>query len=110
MLFHSCTQTNERNNMGKHHDNDLAPLPPERATELERIINKAAQNQEVVLIDIDRGIVGSKPKNLISSQEKLNGLVRFGRHYQRDGAALMSAGEESQVRAAVFQSGFVNSQ
>ena len=70
--------------MGRHHDKDLAPLPQERATELERIINNAAQSQEVVLIDIDKGIVGSKPKNLISSQENLNGLVRFGRHYRRD--------------------------
>ena len=67
--------------MGKHNDSNLAPLEPQRAAELERLINKAAQSKEALIIDVDCGVVDSKPTSLISPNEQLNGLVRFGRHY-----------------------------
>jgi hypothetical protein len=71
--------------MGKQHDREFAPLEPQRAAELERLVNKAAQGEEVLLVDVDRGVVGSRPANLISPNENLNGLVRFGRHYGNRG-------------------------
>lgn len=66
--------------MGKH-DPNFAPLPQQRANELEWIINNAADGKEAVVIDPDSGVAGSKPVNLISPNENTNALVRYGRHY-----------------------------
>ena len=66
--------------MGLDHP-DFAPLEPERAKEIETIINKASRSKEAVVIDPDQGVIGAKPVNLISPSENTNALVRYGRHY-----------------------------
>jgi hypothetical protein len=60
---------------------DFAPLDPQRAQELEWVIDKAAQSKQVVVIDPDDGLTGAKPASLISPSANTNGLVRYGRHY-----------------------------
>jgi hypothetical protein len=66
--------------MGKH-KSDFAPLDPQRAQELEWVIDQAAHSKQVVVIDPDEGLKGVKPTSLISPNANTNGLVRFGRHY-----------------------------
>ena len=64
--------------MGKQHS-DFAPLDPERAQELEMIIDEAARRKDAVVIDPDVGVTSSKPTSLISPAA--NALVRYGKHY-----------------------------
>jgi hypothetical protein len=66
--------------MGQRNPN-FAPLDPQRAQELEWVIDKAAQSNQVVVIDPDEGLKGVKAMSLISPNANTNGLVRFGRHY-----------------------------
>ena len=67
--------------MGRQHDPTFEPLPQQKAAELQWTINKAERNGEAVVIDPDRGVVGSAPVNLISGNENTTGLVRYGRHF-----------------------------
>ncbi len=64
--------------MGKQHS-DFTPLDPQRAQELEMIIDEAARRKEAVVIDPDVGVAGSTPANLVSPMA--NALVRYGKHY-----------------------------
>ena len=66
--------------MGKP-DLDFAPLEPERAKELEFIIDNAARGKQAVVIDPDQGVKGMQPLSLVSPSANTNALVRFGRHY-----------------------------
>lgn len=66
--------------MGTNHP-EFAPLEPERAKELETIINTAAKNKEAVVIDPERGVTASMSPHLISPNENTNGMVRYRRHY-----------------------------
>ncbi len=59
----------------------FAPLEPERAQELEFIIDNAARSKQAVVIDPDQGVMGAQPVSLISPNSTTNGLVRYGRHY-----------------------------
>jgi hypothetical protein len=59
----------------------FAPLEPERAQELEFIIDNAAGSKQAVVIDPDQGVMGAQPVSLISPNSTTNGLVRYGRHY-----------------------------
>ena len=59
----------------------FAPLEPERARELEFIIDNASRSKQAVVIDPDKGIIGAQPVSLISPNASTNGLVRYGRHY-----------------------------
>lgn len=61
---------------------DFKPLEPERAAELEFIINKAARTKEALVIDPDAGLKGTQPSSLISPGSKTNALVRYGRHFR----------------------------
>ena len=69
--------------MGKTHQTrrGIAPLEPERAEELEFIIDNAARSKQAVVIDPDQGVTGAQPVSLISPNANTNGLVRYGRHY-----------------------------
>ena len=60
----------------------FAPLEPERAEEIELIIDSAAKGKQAVVIDPDQGVMGAQPVSLISPSANTNGLVRYGRHYQ----------------------------
>lgn len=62
-------------------NSDFRPLEPERAKDLEFIINKATRDKEAIVIDPDSGVSGTKPVNLLSPNSKTNALVRYGRHY-----------------------------
>ncbi len=66
--------------MGKQNV-DFAPLEPQRAQELEWVIDQAAKSKQVVVIDPDDGLKGAQPASLISPNANTNGLVRYGRHY-----------------------------
>ncbi|HEV2435687.1 MAG TPA: hypothetical protein VG077_06780 [Verrucomicrobiae bacterium] len=69
--------------MGKTYQTNqkFAPLEPERAQELEFIIDNAARSKQAVVIDPDQGVRGAQPVSLISPNASTNGLVRYGRHY-----------------------------
>lgn len=67
--------------MSKEHDPMFKPLPAEKAAELEWTINEAERKGEAVVIDPDRGVVGSTPVSLISPNANTTGLVRYGRHF-----------------------------
>lgn len=69
--------------MGKTYQTNpkFAPLEPERAQELEFIIDNAARSKQAVVIDPDQGVMGAQPVSLISPNASTNGLVRYGRHY-----------------------------
>jgi hypothetical protein len=61
---------------------EFAPIDIDRANDLKEIINRAAIEEEAVVIDPEeRGIVGSSPTGLISSTEDVNALSRYRRHY-----------------------------
>ena len=61
---------------------EFEPLEAERAEELRDIINRAAREEEAVVIEPEEGgVVGTSPVNLISPNENTNGLVRYQRHY-----------------------------
>ena len=62
-------------------ESDFAPLDPQRAQEIEFIIDKAAANREAVVMDPDQGVTGSIPASLISPAANTNALVRYGQHY-----------------------------
>ena len=66
--------------MGTQHT-DFKPLAPAEAEQLNAIITKASRSGEVVVIDPDGGVTGSKPASLISPNTDLGGVVRFKRHY-----------------------------
>ena len=66
--------------MGTQHT-DFRPLAPAEAERLDAIITQASQCGEVVVIDPDRGVTGSKGASLISPNTDLGGVVRFKRHY-----------------------------
>ncbi len=61
---------------------EFAPLDLERATELRDVINRAAQDDEAVIIDPEeRGIIGSSPTDRIAPGSDTNALKRYQRHY-----------------------------
>jgi hypothetical protein len=61
---------------------EFAPLELDRATELQEVINRAAREKKAVTINPDRGgVTGAEAGELISPTEKVNGLVRYQRHY-----------------------------
>ena len=66
--------------MGRSND-DFAPLEPERAKELEFVIDNAARGKQAVVIEPDHGVAGAQPFSLVSPSANTNALVRFGRHY-----------------------------
>ncbi len=68
--------------MGQH-DPEFAALEPKRAKELELLINQAAQNKAVLVVDPDQGIQGMRPVDSLGADTNVNGLVRFNRHYRR---------------------------
>ena len=61
---------------------DFAPLDSQRANELEFIIDKAADENQAVVIKSGKGLEGTKPADLISPSANTNSLVRFGHHYR----------------------------
>jgi len=67
--------------MSQEHDPMFKALPREKAAELEWTINEAEREGEAVVIDPDRGVVGSTPVNLLSPNANTTGLVRYGRHF-----------------------------
>lgn len=61
---------------------EFAPLETEQAIELEEIINRAAREKGAVLIDPDEaGITGLTAKESISTNDRINALARYQRHY-----------------------------
>lgn len=67
--------------MGNQQDNPFRPLPPQRADELEYVIDQTGNGHDAMLINPDTGITGAKPVNLISPTEGASGVVNYGRHY-----------------------------
>lgn len=78
----AINHNHEQNSMGKHND-AFAPLEPQQARELEFTINEAAKQGQAVIIDPNQGISGRKATSLISPTANTNGLVRYGRHFNR---------------------------
>ena len=66
--------------MGKQ-NTDFAPLDSKRADELEFIIDKAADENQAVVIQSGKGLEAARPVSLISPNTNTNSLVRFGEHY-----------------------------
>lgn len=67
--------------MSQEHDPAFKPLPRERADELERNVNEAERKGEVLVINPDKGVVGTAPVSLVSPNANTTGLLRYGRHY-----------------------------
>ncbi|MCG3148168.1 MAG: hypothetical protein PCFJNLEI_01611 [Verrucomicrobiae bacterium] len=67
--------------MSREHDPAFAGLPRQKADELEWNINEAERKGEVLVINPDKGVVGTTPVNLVSPNANTTGLVRYGRHY-----------------------------
>ncbi len=67
--------------MGHQPNDPFRPLPPQRADELEYIIDRSGNGHDAMLINPDAGVTGTKPANLISPNEGASGLVNYGRHY-----------------------------
>ena len=59
-----------------------APLDWEEAQQLNETINAASKNRQVLTIDPETGVEGTSSGGMISSPDRLNGLSRFGTHYQ----------------------------
>jgi len=66
--------------MGKTHDT-FAPLAPARAKEIEFVIDNAAAQKGVVVLDPDQGVKGAASTSLVNANPNLNGQLRYERHY-----------------------------
>jgi hypothetical protein len=66
--------------VGKPHDT-FAPLDPGRAREIELVIDNAAAQKSVVVIDPDQGVSGAANTSLVNANPNLNGQLRYNRHY-----------------------------
>lgn len=63
---------------------EFAPLDLERALELEKMLNDAAECGDAVVIRSDGGgLESAVAKTLISPATDMNALVRYQRHYRR---------------------------
>ena len=66
--------------MGQTH-NTFAPLDPARAKEIEFLIDNAASQKGVVVIDPDHGVKEASTASLVKANPNLNGQLRYDRHY-----------------------------
>ena len=62
-------------------NSDFAPLDPAKAKEIEFVIDRAAAQKGVLVIDPDQGVKGAAATSLVSANPTANGLVRYNRHY-----------------------------
>lgn len=59
----------------------IEPLEWQEAKELETLINKATDEKLALVVDPDQGVTGTKPPSLMSPLDRVNGQLRFNRHY-----------------------------